>query len=381
MDASPIGSRTTRTRATPSSSPARAGTRPQAPRCGRGRRLSVGAPHRAGLERDRARARSGPGRAGARPVRGGGGRRPRGGGAALDGPFDAIVYGDVLEHLSDPLAALVALNRTLAAGGLVIVSVPNVAHLWVRLSAPRGALRLRDRGILDRTHLRFFTRRTFLALLERRSSRWRSWRSRRCRCRWWCPTRLHGAWLSGVHALSAAAARGWPSGLAYQFVAVCRPRAAGSPDAVASPSATRRAHDPPKVVVVMPAYNAGRTLRMTYEELPKDTVNLVILVDDGSTDATLEIARELGLEIFVHDRNYGYGANQKTCYTEALSAGRRRRRDGPSRLPVRPDAGAQDHRAHPARRGRPRARLAAQGRRLGDRSRACPGGSTSRTGS
>ena len=77
----------------------------------------------------------------------------------------------------------------------------------------------------------------------------------------------------------------------------------------------------PKVVVVMPAYNAGRTLRLTYEELPKDTVNLVILVDDGSTDQTLEIARDLGLEIFVHDKNYGYGANQKTCYTEALKAG------------------------------------------------------------
>ena len=77
----------------------------------------------------------------------------------------------------------------------------------------------------------------------------------------------------------------------------------------------------PKVGVVMPAYNAGRTLRMTYEELPKDTVNLVILVDDGSTDATLDVARQLGLEIFVHNRNYGYGANQKTCYTEALRAG------------------------------------------------------------
>jgi glycosyltransferase involved in cell wall biosynthesis len=76
----------------------------------------------------------------------------------------------------------------------------------------------------------------------------------------------------------------------------------------------------PKIVVVMPAYNAGRTLRMTYEELPKDTVNLVILVDDGSTDATLDVARQLGLEIFVHNRNYGYGANQKTCYTEALRA-------------------------------------------------------------
>ena len=77
----------------------------------------------------------------------------------------------------------------------------------------------------------------------------------------------------------------------------------------------------PKVVVVMPAYNAGRTLRMTYEELPKDTVNLVILVDDGSTDGTLDVARQLGLEIFVHNRNYGYGANQKTCYAEALRAG------------------------------------------------------------
>jgi len=72
---------------------------------------------------------------------------------------------------------------------------------------------------------------------------------------------------------------------------------------------------------VMPAYNAGRTLRLTYEELPKDTVSLVILVDDGSTDGTLEVARQLGLEIFVHNRNYGYGANQKTCYAEALRAG------------------------------------------------------------
>jgi glycosyltransferase involved in cell wall biosynthesis len=71
----------------------------------------------------------------------------------------------------------------------------------------------------------------------------------------------------------------------------------------------------------MPAYNAGRTLRMTYEELPKEAVNLIILVDDGSTDTTLDVARQLGLEIFVHNRNYGYGANQKTCYTEALRAG------------------------------------------------------------
>ncbi len=77
----------------------------------------------------------------------------------------------------------------------------------------------------------------------------------------------------------------------------------------------------PRVVVVMPAYNAGRTLQMTYAELPKDTVDMVILVDDASTDDTVAVARELNLKLFLHDRNYGYGANQKTCYREALKAG------------------------------------------------------------
>jgi glycosyltransferase involved in cell wall biosynthesis len=77
----------------------------------------------------------------------------------------------------------------------------------------------------------------------------------------------------------------------------------------------------PKVVVVMPAYNAAKTLRMTYAALPHDVIDLVILVDDGSRDQTREIALELNLELFVHNRNYGYGANQKTCYREALKAG------------------------------------------------------------
>jgi glycosyltransferase involved in cell wall biosynthesis len=73
-----------------------------------------------------------------------------------------------------------------------------------------------------------------------------------------------------------------------------------------------------EIVVVMPAYNAARTLEKTYAELPHDVVGRVILVDDGSSDETVNIARELGLELFVHNRNYGYGANQKTCYAQAL---------------------------------------------------------------
>ena len=79
--------------------------------------------------------------------------------------------------------------------------------------------------------------------------------------------------------------------------------------------------DKPKVVVVMPAYNAAKTLKITYEAIPHQAIDQIILVDDGSTDGTLEIARELHLTAFVHTRNYGYGANQKTCYTEALKEG------------------------------------------------------------
>jgi glycosyltransferase involved in cell wall biosynthesis len=77
----------------------------------------------------------------------------------------------------------------------------------------------------------------------------------------------------------------------------------------------------PKIVVVMPAYNAARTLRITYDAIPREKIDHIILVDDGSTDETLRIARELNLEVFVHSRNFGYGANQKTCYTEALKSG------------------------------------------------------------
>ncbi len=77
----------------------------------------------------------------------------------------------------------------------------------------------------------------------------------------------------------------------------------------------------PKVIVVMPAYNAAKTLRITYDAIPHQAVDQIILVDDGSTDKTLEIARELQLSVFLHTRNFGYGANQKTCYTEALKEG------------------------------------------------------------
>jgi len=76
-----------------------------------------------------------------------------------------------------------------------------------------------------------------------------------------------------------------------------------------------------KIAVVMPAYNAARTLEQTYREIPLDLVDEVIVTDDASGDETVEVARRLGLRTLVHATNRGYGANQKTCYTEALRLG------------------------------------------------------------
>lgn len=79
--------------------------------------------------------------------------------------------------------------------------------------------------------------------------------------------------------------------------------------------------DSAKVVVVMPAYNAARTLETTYRGLAMDIIDEVILVDDVSRDETVEIAERLGLKVVVHLQNRGYGGNQKTCYIEALKSG------------------------------------------------------------
>lgn len=73
-----------------------------------------------------------------------------------------------------------------------------------------------------------------------------------------------------------------------------------------------------KIVVVLPAYKAEVTLKKTYDEIDHSVIDDVIIVDDASGDRTVEVAKELGLKVFVHEKNMGYGANQKTCYREAL---------------------------------------------------------------
>ncbi|MCK9572175.1 MAG: glycosyltransferase family 2 protein [Candidatus Omnitrophica bacterium] len=76
-----------------------------------------------------------------------------------------------------------------------------------------------------------------------------------------------------------------------------------------------------KVIVVMPAFCAGKTLKKTFEEIPSGIVDEVLVIDDHSPDDTALVAKTLGLEVFIHEKNLGYGANQKTCYRKALERG------------------------------------------------------------
>lgn len=76
-----------------------------------------------------------------------------------------------------------------------------------------------------------------------------------------------------------------------------------------------------KVVIVLPAYNAERTLEVVYKKIPKEIVNGILLVDDGSKDKTVKLSKRLGIKTIVHRKNMGYGANQKTCYKNARAMG------------------------------------------------------------
>jgi SAM-dependent methyltransferase len=153
----------------------------------------------------------------------------------VDDAFEAIVYGDVLEHLVDPLGVLVGLNHFLVPDGTVVVSIPNIAHLAIRLSLLSGRFDYADRGILDRGHLRFFTERSLRALLREANVRVERWTATPVPLPQVVPAKFWNAWLDRVHGASAALARRLPRLLDYQFVALGRSETAGLGRAGSSP--------------------------------------------------------------------------------------------------------------------------------------------------
>jgi 2-polyprenyl-3-methyl-5-hydroxy-6-metoxy-1,4-benzoquinol methylase len=142
----------------------------------------------------------------------------------VQGPFDAILYGDVLEHLIDPLRVLVELNRSLVPDGFVIVSVPNIAHLYIRLLLLLGRFDYLDRGILDNTHLRFFTARSLRALLDDAGLVVERFSATPAPLYQVLPERWHKRWVAVTHTINAAIARNLPRVLGYQFIVLARPK-------------------------------------------------------------------------------------------------------------------------------------------------------------
>lgn len=143
---------------------------------------------------------------------------------SLNGEFDVIVYGDIFEHLKDPMMVFRHCNRHLKPGGAIIVSVPNFAHAWVRLNVLMGRLEYAERGILDRTHLRFFTLKSFREFLSKAGVDVEKLVAVPAPLFLAVPERYHGMWLRAGHWLNAALARGWSTVFGYQFVAVARKR-------------------------------------------------------------------------------------------------------------------------------------------------------------
>ncbi len=137
-------------------------------------------------------------------------------------PFDVIVFGDVLEHLRDPLAVLRELSASLRDGGRVIISLPNIANIYVRLNLLFGRFEYQDRGLLDRTHLHFFTRKSFLGFLRDAGLAVETLTATPIPLPLVVPQKHQGGLFAAVHAVNGWLARNWQALFGYQFVAVAK---------------------------------------------------------------------------------------------------------------------------------------------------------------
>ena len=135
-----------------------------------------------------------------------------------EAPFDVVVCADLLEHLAQPRALLDRIGGWLKTGGVLLVSIPNIANISIRLSLLFGYFRYTDRGILDRTHLSFYTRASAAELLESSGYTIRAIEPTAMPYELAVPELGHEPWSTPVRALAQLSSRGWPTLFGYQFV-------------------------------------------------------------------------------------------------------------------------------------------------------------------
>lgn len=240
------------------------------------------------------------------------------------GYFDVVILSDAIEHLIDPKSVLTKIRPQLSPQGVLYINTPNIESLVSRL------LKARWWGF-NQFHLYYFTKETLRQMLAAAGFdvvKWGSY-SRSFTIDYWFK-RIEGhdkklfSLLNFVFGKRSNKNRLIKVNVGDQMEVIAKRQR--KMVYLSELERERRVEDKDKqqkmkVVAVLPAYNAANTLSQTLRDIPKDIVDEIILVDDASSDNTVEVARQLGLIVFSHDKNKGYGANQKTCYTKALERG------------------------------------------------------------
>jgi len=237
------------------------------------------------------------------------------------GSFDVIVMKDTLEHIADPRGLLNETRRILKNNGIICITTPDIDSLISRV------LKARWWGIKQH-HIYYFTKKTLFAMLRatgfmpvKNKSHTRIFSLRYWISRFKSYNKsLHDFFIFLVHHGIIRNVL-FPIDFKDQIEVYAKKlRKIEYLEELESPPVHEKKNNL-KTVVVLPAYNAALTLEKTVADIPRDVVDEIILVDDGSTDLTVPVAQQLGLKVFTHGKNKGYGANQKTCYKKALELG------------------------------------------------------------
>jgi SAM-dependent methyltransferase len=238
------------------------------------------------------------------------------------GYFDVVILSDAIEHLIDPKGILIQIRPLLSPQGMLYISTPNIESLVSSL------LKAKWWGF-NQFHLYYFTKDTLRQMLDASGFGVVRWGS-------FCRTFSFDYWLRKLEGhdrrlfnfinffIRGKLLRGRLVSLNMgdqMEVLAKRQRKMVYLSELERREDAKERSEKMQVFVVLPAYNAASTLRETIKDIPKDIVDKIILVDDASTDNTVEVARQLGLTVFQHEKNKGYGANQKTCYAKALELG------------------------------------------------------------
>ena len=236
--------------------------------------------------------------------------------------FDAVVLKDTIEHLTNPKETLTEIRRILKPDGILCVNTPDISSMISRILGARWW------GI-NQAHLFYFTKKTLYKMLDAtgfsplkckghpRTFSFKYWVMRFKNYNQFIYKILQfltDKTFLGKQLLTINTAD-------QIEVYARRSRKMEYIEELEDESEAIAKKKKMKTIVVLPAYNAAGTLKKTVEDIPRGEVDDIILVDDKSRDNTAEVAKRLGLKVFVHDKNKGYGGNQKTCYKKALEMG------------------------------------------------------------